>query len=96
MTPAFAEVENTSWQNCGNPAGYEKEMDALLEYNQGLHKSRFPKRFSFDDYNEDELRELIAMYIHRKLNKPVKVEGVTMDRPFASQRGDWRGKEGLL
>ena len=35
-------------------AGYEKHMTKLFEHNPGL-PSRFPLRFKFEDYNDDEL-----------------------------------------
>ncbi|KAJ1459753.1 P-loop containing nucleoside triphosphate hydrolase protein [Pelagophyceae sp. CCMP2097] len=39
-------------------AGYSKQMDALLEHNEGL-KSRFRKRFHFDDFEDDELAHVL-------------------------------------
>lgn len=35
-------------------AGYEKEMDRMLELNPGM-KGRFPYKFRFEDYDADEL-----------------------------------------
>ena len=42
-------------------AGYEKEMDALLQSNPGL-ASRFPIRLKFADYSLDELVEITRLY----------------------------------
>lgn len=38
-------------------AGYEKEMDALMQMNPGL-VGRFPYRFNFPDYTADELMQI--------------------------------------
>lgn len=43
-------------------AGYEKEMNRMLDTNQGL-KGRFPYRLNFDDYTVDELMEIGTRYI---------------------------------
>ena len=38
-------------------AGYEKEMNQMLELNPGM-KGRFPYKFKFEDYNADELFQI--------------------------------------
>lgn len=38
-------------------AGYEKEMEQMLEMNPGM-KGRFPYKFNFDDYNAEELYQI--------------------------------------
>ena len=38
-------------------AGYEKEMNQMLEMNPGM-KGRFPYKFIFEDYNADELYQI--------------------------------------
>ena len=38
-------------------AGYEKEMNQMLEMNPGM-KGRFPYKFKFEDYNADELFQI--------------------------------------
>ena len=38
-------------------AGYEKEMNQMLEMNPGM-KGRFPYKFNFEDYNADELYQI--------------------------------------
>lgn len=45
-------------------AGYEKEMDRMLELNPGM-KGRFPYRFRFDDYNADELYRIACSLLAR-------------------------------
>lgn len=41
-------------------AGYEKEMEELLDTNQGLH-SRFGRKIRFDDYNDRELLDILKL-----------------------------------
>ena len=43
-------------------AGYEKDMDRMLDANQGM-RGRFPYRLHFDDYTTDELVEIGKRYI---------------------------------
>ncbi|WP_176539167.1 AAA family ATPase [Bacillus cereus] len=45
-------------------AGYEKDMQQLFQLNQGL-KSRIPNHFHFEDYNADELTQMMLV----KMNK---------------------------
>lgn len=46
-------------------AGYEDEMERLMEINQGL-RGRFGHHFHFDDYNADELVEIARSYLEGK------------------------------
>ena len=45
-------------------AGYEKEMDAMLNSNPGL-MGRFPYKYRFSDYDADQLME-IALHLFKK------------------------------
>ena len=45
-------------------AGYEKEMNQMLEMNPGM-KGRFPYKFCFEDYNADELFKIATMILER-------------------------------
>ena len=45
-------------------AGYEKEMDAMLNTNPGL-SGRFPYRYQFEDYSADQLME-IALHLFER------------------------------
>ena len=45
-------------------AGYEKEMDAMLNSNPGL-QGRFPYRYQFDDYSADQLMEIALKLFER-------------------------------
>lgn len=43
-------------------AGYENEMERLMQMNQGL-QGRFPYRFHFDDYSADELMQIAGHFL---------------------------------
>lgn len=45
-------------------AGYEKEMQQMLELNPGM-KGRFPYKFNFEDYNADELFQIALHLLER-------------------------------
>ena len=45
-------------------AGYLKEMDAMLNTNQGL-TGRFPYKYQFADYNADQLYEIACNLLSR-------------------------------
>lgn len=45
-------------------AGYEKEMNQMLEMNPGM-KGRFPYKFNFEDYNADELYQIAFRLLAR-------------------------------
>ena len=45
-------------------AGYEKEMEQMLELNPGM-KGRFPYKFSFEDYSADELFQIAGKLLER-------------------------------
>ena len=45
-------------------AGYLKEMDAMLNTNQGL-TGRFPYKYQFEDYNADQLYEIACSLLER-------------------------------
>lgn len=46
-------------------AGYEDEMESLLEYNPGL-KDRFPNKIIFDNYSGAELYEILINTLRQK------------------------------
>ena len=50
-------------------AGYEKQMEKLLDVNSGV-RSRFPVRVHFPDYTPDQLME-IAQRMADQLNAPL-------------------------
>lgn len=57
-------------------AGYEKEMDRLLDSNPGL-SSRFPVRLKFEDYSVDELMAIARLFFlknHYQVDENVMIE----------------------
>jgi SpoVK/Ycf46/Vps4 family AAA+-type ATPase len=52
------EIENQRGKLVVVLAGYQKQMEELIAYNEGL-PSRFPRVFNFVDYNEAELLEIL-------------------------------------
>ncbi|MDZ5001093.1 AAA family ATPase, partial [Clostridium perfringens] len=46
-------------------AGYEKDMERFLSFNQGL-KSRFPNTIHFEDYNPSEMYEIAVQIAKTK------------------------------
>lgn len=52
-------------------AGYKKQMEKMFEYNDGL-PSRFPLRYVFQDYSDDELQRIFEdlMTFKAKESKP--------------------------
>ncbi|KAL2851568.1 hypothetical protein BJY01DRAFT_232841 [Aspergillus pseudoustus] len=55
-------------------AGYRNQMEKFFAHNPEL-PSRFPHGFTYEDYNEGELRSILEYNIHKKFGGPVKVEG---------------------
>jgi len=52
-------------------AGYKKNMEELMEYNEGL-PSRFPNVFQFADFNDSELLEILNQLLSKELAAPRK------------------------
>ena len=45
-------------------AGYQDEMDRMMRVNQGL-QGRFPHKFHFDDYSEEELMQIATAMLDK-------------------------------
>eukprot|EP00798_Chlamydomonas_sp_ICE-L_P024108 gene24108-9683_t len=70
-------------------AGYKKQMEGLLAHNEGL-PSRFTRSFTFPDYSDAELHEILQGVVssnepHFKLQD--KHHGVILARRLGRQRG---------
>ena len=61
-------------------AGYEKEMDDMLNSNPGL-QGRFPYRYQFDDYSAEQLMEIALKIFERD-------EYILSDEALAVMRDD--------
>ncbi len=53
----LTEAENKRGKLVVVLAGYQRQMEELLAYNEGL-PSRFPHVFKFPDYSDEELLEI--------------------------------------
>lgn len=79
-------------------AGYEVEMDELLNTNQGLH-SRFSRKIHFDDYDENELIEILKFNLkknHYKFEKNITNDFLSMFIGICSQdKGKFSNARGV-
>ncbi|PYI10434.1 putative AAA family ATPase [Aspergillus sclerotiicarbonarius CBS 121057] len=91
------EVEKLSGKMVVVLAGYRTHMEKFFAHNPGL-PSRFPREFSFEDYDDDELHRILEHRIQKKYSGRMTVEG-GMDglycRIVARRLGRQRGKEGF-
>jgi hypothetical protein len=72
-------------------------MEKFFAHNPGL-PSRFPREFTFEDYNETELRLILEFNINKKFRGRMKVEGGMGGlycRIIARRISRQRGHEGL-
>ncbi|KAK5988189.1 NFX1-type zinc finger-containing protein 1 [Cladobotryum mycophilum] len=93
----LAEVENLRGKVVFVLAGYAKQMESFFAHNPGF-PSRFPIEMKFEDYTDEELREILEMQVVRKYDGKMKIEDGVDGLYFriASRRvGRSRGKEGF-
>lgn len=93
----LAEVENLTGKIVVVLAGYRSRMEKFLGHNPGL-PSRFPHELRFDDYNDDELRQILKYRMNKKYNGQMKIEGGLdglYSRIVSRRVGRGRGKEGF-
>lgn len=69
----LAEMENNVGTIVFLFAGYVKEMEKFFEHNPGI-QSRVPYTFTFDDYNDAELLEMLGKMIGKRYKGKMKVE----------------------
>ena len=92
-----AEVENLTGKIVVILAGYRNNMEKFFAHNTGL-PSRFPHEYSFEDYEDHELRRILEDKIKKKYQGRMKVaDGLGgLYLRIASRRiGRGRGKEGF-
>ncbi|KAL4988395.1 P-loop containing nucleoside triphosphate hydrolase protein [Aspergillus falconensis] len=70
----LAEIEDLTGKVVVVLAGYRRQMEKFFAYNPGL-PSRFPHEFVFEDYDEQELRQILEYQINKKFSGRMKVEG---------------------
>jgi flagellar biosynthesis GTPase FlhF len=94
----LAEVENRTGKMVFILAGYQRPMEKFFAHNPGL-PSRFPHELEFDDYDDNELLQILEYRIKKKYqNPPMKVEGGfggLYCRIVARRIGRGRGREGF-
>lgn len=95
----LAEIENQVGKIVFIFAGYHKEMEKFFEHNPGL-KSRVPYTFSFEDYDDDVLMDILEGQIKKKWSGRMRVDdkdGIRgLDGRIAIRRlGQGRGRPGF-
>lgn len=74
-------------------AGYQNQMEQLIEYNEGL-PGRFPRLFTFADYSDDELYAILEGIV--AADKPVfKIRDKKFARIASRRLGRMRGMVGF-
>ena len=93
----LGEVDNLRGKLIIIVAGYRSQMERFFGQNPGL-PSRFPHELRFNDYSDDELRQIFKYRVTKKYGGQMKIEG-GMDglysRIVARRVGRGRGKEGF-
>lgn len=93
----LGEVENLMGKLVIVLAGYRSNMEKFFGQNPGL-PSRFPRELRFNDYSDDELREIFKYRVCKKYGPKMKIaDGMDglYSRIVARQVGRGRGKEGF-
>jgi hypothetical protein len=93
MNFLLPEIENQRGSLVVVMAGYQKQMEELLAFNEGL-PSRFPRVFTFQDYTDDELHTILVGIVQR--SKPqFTVADPKILRIAARRLGQMRGMPGF-
>lgn len=93
----LAEIENNVGKIVFVFAGYRKQMEAFFAHNPGI-PSRIPISLDFQDYEDNELLQIMNFRLDKKFDGRMKVEGGAggLYMRIASRRiGGGRGKEGF-
>lgn len=93
----LAEVENLTGKIFFILAGYNKQMEKFFAHNPGI-PSRFPHTFKFQDYEDDELRQIFDYQLKKRFHGRMKAEN-GLDglycRIVSRRIGYGRGHEGF-
>ena len=84
------EMENRRGSLVTVIAGYQKQMDDLMAFNEGL-PSRFPHHFNFQDYNDDELWEILQGILATGENGSFRLSDGKFGRIAVRRLGQQRG-----
>ncbi|KAG1740695.1 P-loop containing nucleoside triphosphate hydrolase protein [Suillus occidentalis] len=93
----LAEMENRVGSLVFILAGYSRQMEKFFNHNQGL-PSRVPHRFTFEDYTDEELLDMLADLVEKQFRGQMKVEdGIRglYSRIAVRRLGRGRGREGF-
>lgn len=93
----LAEVENLTGKIISILAGYQRPMEKFFAHNPGL-PNRFPHELKFNDYDDDERRQIFEYGIKKKYSDRMNVEGGfggLYCRIVARRIGRGRGLEGF-
>ncbi|KAI1142174.1 P-loop containing nucleoside triphosphate hydrolase protein [Hypoxylon sp. FL0543] len=93
----LAEIENLTGKVVFVFAGYRKQMENFFAHNPGI-PSRIPIQMDFQDYEDNELLQILHYQLGKKFNGRMKIEdgpsGLYM-RIVARRIGRGRGREGF-
>lgn len=93
----LAKIEDLTGKVVFILAGYNKQMEAFFSHNPGL-PSRFPHQLQFQDYDDNELLQILALKVNNKYGGRMNVEshlGGLYTRIVARRIGRGRGHEGF-
>lgn len=93
----LAEVENLRGKITFVLAGYSKQMESFFAHNPGF-PSRFPITMNFEDYTDEELRQILKRQVNRTFANNMEVDDGLDGLYFriaARRIGRGRGKEGF-
>ncbi|KAJ9507979.1 hypothetical protein QJQ45_021314 [Haematococcus lacustris] len=88
------EMENRRGKLVTVLAGYQKQMESLLGYNEGL-PSRFSRCITFPDYSDKELTKILLDNIAEGKPHPFKLQDEKYARIAARRLGRQRGTVGF-
>ncbi|KAJ9508188.1 hypothetical protein QJQ45_021542, partial [Haematococcus lacustris] len=88
------EMENRRGKLVTVLAGYQKQMESLLGYNEGL-PSRFSRCITFPDYSDKELTKILLDIIAEGKPQPFKLQDEKHARIAARRLGRQRGTVGF-
>jgi hypothetical protein len=86
------EVENQRGKLVVVLAGYKKDMERLVAFDPGL-ASRFPRKFNFEDYSDEELTTILAGMLEEQPRFTVPDPKIL--RIAARRLGQQRGEAGF-
>jgi AAA+ superfamily predicted ATPase len=93
----LAEIENLRGKVVFILAGYQRPMEKFFAHNPGL-PDRFPHELKFDDFDDNELMQILVSYIEKAYKNKMKVDdglGGLYCRIVARRIGRGRGRDGF-